>query len=204
MATEDSTGERTAQQRFGTMSRAASFLATQVLSHLNQEMCDFVARQDMVFIATADAQGACDSSFRAGATGFVYVLDQTTLAYPEYRGNGVFASIGNILENAHIGLLFLDFTRTTIGLHVNGRARVLTSQEALELPHVPSAMRNAVQVQGGRRPEAWVIIDVEQAYVHCAKHVPLMQRVDKHIAWGSDDETVKGGNFFAANSISRP
>ena len=200
----DSSGERAAQRRFGTMSRAASFSAAQVLDHLNQEMCDFITRQDMVFIASADAGGNCDSSFRAGAAGFINVLDRSTLAYPEYRGNGVFASIGNILENAHIGLLFLDFTRTTIGLHVNGRARVLTSREALVLPHVTSAMREAVHAHGGRRPEAWVVIDVEQAYVHCAKHVPLMQRLDKQIEWGTDDQSLKGGNYFKARSISRP
>jgi hypothetical protein len=41
-----------------------------------------------------------------------------------------------------------------------------------------------------------VTIGVEEAYIHCSKHVPLLQRLDKHIAWGTDDERLKGGNFF--------
>jgi hypothetical protein len=57
-------------------------------------------------------------------------------------------------------------------------------------------MLDAVHVKAGRRAEAWIFIDVEEAYVHCSKHVPLMKRVDKQIMWGTDDETVKGGNFF--------
>ena len=189
-------GEQAAQQQFGTSGRAAAFAASQRLNHLNSDMRAFIGRQDMVFIATSDAAGGCDCSFRAGSVGFVHVLDERTLAYPEYRGNGVWSSVGNLLENAHIGLLFLDFTRTTVGLHVNGGGRILTTQEILGLPHLPQAMRDAAQLTGGRRAETWVLVDVEEAYIHCSKHVPLMKRLDKHIAWGSDDENVKGGNCF--------
>ncbi len=120
-----SSAERQAQERFGTFGRATAFYSNQVLSRLNQSMQEFIARMEMAFIATADAHGNCDSSFRAGPPGFVQVLDDTTLAYPEYRGNGVLASVGNILENPHIGVMFIDYYQTTVGLHVNGRARVL-------------------------------------------------------------------------------
>jgi predicted pyridoxine 5'-phosphate oxidase superfamily flavin-nucleotide-binding protein len=196
MTRPGTSGERLAQERFGTPGRAEAFYANQMLSYLNQPMQDFITRMEMVFIATADATGNCDCSFRAGAPGFVQVLDEKTLAYPEYRGNGVLASVGNILENPHIGLIFLDYYQTTVGLHVNGRARVLDSNEAADLPHLPPAMTEAAQIKGGRRAEAWVIIGVEEAYIHCSKHVPLLQRLDKHIAWGTDDERLKGGNFF--------
>ena len=73
------------QQRFGTSARAAAFYANQMLDHLNPLMQQFIARQEMAFIATADASGACDCSFRAGTPGFVQVLDEKTVAYPEYR-----------------------------------------------------------------------------------------------------------------------
>ena len=63
----------------------------------------------MFFLATADGHGECDVSFRAGEAGFVHVLDEKILVYPEYRGNGVMASLGNITENPHAGLLFIDF-----------------------------------------------------------------------------------------------
>lgn len=191
-----SSGERRAQERFGTTGRAAGFYAKQMLNHLNQEMQQFIARMEMVFIATADARGECDCSFRAGAPGFVQVLDEKTLAYPEYRGNGVLASLGNILDNPHIGLIFLDYYQTTVGLHVNGTARVLDPSEAAGLPHLPAGMAEAAHIKGGRHPEAWIIIGVEEAYIHCSKHVPLLKRQDKQIAWGTDDDVAKGGNFF--------
>ena len=189
-------GVRRAQERFGTSGRATAFYSNQVLSRLNESMQEFIARMEMAFIATADAQGNCDSSLRAGPPGFVQVLDDTTLAYPEYRGNGVLASVGNILENPHIGVMFIDYYQTTVGLHVNGRARVLDPGEAASLPNLPPGMTDAAQMKGGRRAEAWILITVEEAYIHCSKHVPLLTRLEKQISWGTDDERLKGGNFF--------
>lgn len=191
-----SSGERQAQQRFGSSSRAAAFYANQMLDRMNPHMQQFIARQEMVFIATADASGACDCSFRAGTPGFVQVLDEKTLAYPEYRGNGVLASVGNILENPQVGMIFLDYYQSTVGLHVNGKARVLSPVEIAGLPRLPASMVEATRIKGGRRPEAWIVVDVEEAYIHCSKHVPLMKRQEKQIAWGTDDESVKGGDFF--------
>ena len=196
MNRSDISGEQRAQEQFGTAGRAAAFQANQVLDHLNGPMQQFITRQEMAFIATANTSGACDCSFRAGTRGFVSVLDEKTLVYPEYRGNGVLASVGNILENPHIGMIFLDYYLTTMGLHVNGKAHVLTPGEMEGMPHLPAGILESMQVKGGRRPEAWILVNVEEAYVHCSKHVPLMKRLDKHIAWGSDDEFVKGGDFF--------
>lgn len=191
-----SSGEQRAQERFGTSARATAFYAHQTLPYLNQQMQQFIARMEMVFIATADGKGACDCSFRAGEPGFVQVLDEKTLVYPEYRGNGVLASLGNIMENPHIGMIFPDFYQSTVGLHVNGSARVLNPTDTENLPHLSARIAEAAHVKGGRHPKAWVLIGVEEAYIHCSKHVPLLKRLDKHIAWGSDDEQAKGGNFF--------
>ena len=82
-------GEHDLQARYGTSARARSFYDHQVLDRLSEHMQAFVRRMDMVFIATADASGEADCSFRAGPPGFIGVLDDRTLAYPEYRGNGV-------------------------------------------------------------------------------------------------------------------
>jgi hypothetical protein len=93
-------------------------------------------------------------------------------------------------------MLFLDFTQTTIGLHVNGAARVLATEDVLNVPNLPPALLEAARIVQGRRAEAWIFVDVEEAYIHCSKHVPLMRCLDKAIAWGTDDETSKGGDFF--------
>jgi predicted pyridoxine 5'-phosphate oxidase superfamily flavin-nucleotide-binding protein len=198
MPRSEQSGEQQAQQRFGSTARAAVFHANQVLDHLNTRMQAFIARQEMLFIATANAAGACDCSFRAGTPGFVHVLGEKSLAYPEYRGNGVFASLGNLIENPRIGMIFLDFEQSTVGLHVNGQARILSPGEIQSLTTASPAMVEAAQTKGGRRPEAWVLVTVEEAYIHCSKHVPLMKRLDKRIAWGTDDESFKGGDFFKA------
>lgn len=198
-----SSGEQQAQRQFGTSTRAAAFYGNQMLDHLNQPMQAFIARQEMAFVATADAGGACDCSFRAGTPGFVRVLNEKTLAYPEYRGNGVLASVGNILENPHIGLIFLDYFQSTVGLHVNGGARVLSPEQIHTLPLLSERLRESGQSKTERRVEAWIVIDVEEAYIHCSKHVPLLKQLDKQIAWGTDDESAKGGDFFKVRSGPR-
>jgi len=70
------------------------------------------------------------SAFGRGG-GFRPRPHEKILVYPEYRGNGVMASLGNITENLHAGLLFVDFMRDKIGLHVNGAARILSNEELL-------------------------------------------------------------------------
>lgn len=147
-------------------------------------MAAFVAKMEMAFISTADADGECDSSLRAGSAGFLHVVDSRTLVYPEYRGNGVMASLGNIMENPHVGMLMLDFTEDLIGLHVNGSARIAPFEEFAEL---------AVE---DRKIERWVVVSVEEAYIHCRKHIPRMVPVDRIRDWGTDDVRRKGGDFF--------
>ena len=91
-----SDGERALQAQLGSTDRADRFYDDQVLDHLNPLMRSFVRRQRMFFLATADASGACDNTLRAGPPGFLSVLDSRTVAWPEFRGNGVMASMGNI------------------------------------------------------------------------------------------------------------
>ncbi|HEV3464693.1 MAG TPA: pyridoxamine 5'-phosphate oxidase family protein [Actinomycetota bacterium] len=184
-----SSGEHELQRQHQTQERANRFYRQQVLERLNERMIQFIGRQEMVWIATADAHGECDCSFRAGPPGFVQVLDDRTLRYPEYRGNGVMASLGNILENPHVGMVFLDFDRERIGLHVNGTARII------------EAGGNGVRP----RVERWVEVRVEEAYIHCRKHLPhLVKAVDQGRAWGTDDVRAKGGDYFGASCEPRP
>lgn len=196
-------GERILQERFETVARAAAFYKSQLLTYLNPQMIRFIHDQDMMFIATADAKGHCDCSFRSGSRGFVQVLGHARLAYPEYRGNGVMASLGNLVENPYIGIIFVDFFHSTIGLHVNGTARVLSNEAAIQDGAATADMLAAVEVKGGRRPECWVFVDVLEAYIHCSKHVPLLQKAEKHIEWGTDDEALKGGDYFQAKTSPR-
>lgn len=191
-----SQGERVLQKQYGSVDRANDFYDTQMRNHLNDRMVKLIERQEMMFIATSDAKGECDSSFRAGFPGFVVVLDDKTLIYPEYRGNGVYASLGNISENPHVGILFVDFFDSTIGLHVNGKAKVIDSEQMMQCVAAAETVFEPMQVVGRPQPERWVQVTVEEAYIHCAKHVPRLEKVEKKIHWGSDDDSHKGGRFF--------
>lgn len=195
-----SAGEHALQQWLGSTRRADRFYDEQVLDHLNPRMQEFVAEQEMFFLATADRHGECDNSFRAGPPGFLRVLDERTLLFPEYRGNGVHASLGNLQENPHVGLLLMDFLRARIGLHVNGSAEVHEDAEIrARHPDLP------VDPVPGRRAVLWVRVTVEEAYIHCAKHIPHLQKVPRGGSrdWGTDDVKRKGGDFFGSARDAR-
>lgn len=184
-----SRGEHVLQEQTGTASRAADF--NQVTGQLTPEMTEFISRMEMAFIATSDSTGECDCSFRAGPPGFMRVLSDRAVAYPEYRGNGVKASLGNILENPHIGIILVDFTQDLIGLHLNGAAQILdtgtmrTLDPGLPEPDAP-----------GRQPEHWVLTTVAEAYVHCSKHIPKLVPESRVRHWGTDNPRYKGGDYF--------
>jgi uncharacterized protein len=187
-----SRGEHILQDRYGTGDRAGQFYARQFSDQLTPTMMEFIGRMEMAFIATSDADGECDCSFRAGAPGFLRVLDDRTIAYPEYRGNGVMASLGNILENPHIGIFLADFTHDLIGLHVNGHAEIVTPARMRELDRdLPEPVTNA-----GRRPVQWVLVNVTEAYIHCSKHIPKLIPQSRVRHWGTDNPRYKGGDYF--------
>lgn len=187
-----SEGEHRLQEQYKTKERAQAFYEQQVRDYLNAPMREFIARQPMVFVATADGKGECDCSIRTGDPGFVQVLDAQTLLYPEYRGNGVLASLGNILENPHIGMIFVDFFQTTRGLHVNGYADIKSGEEARAI--FQDRGRAEPQHPVGKTPERWVIVRVEEAYIHCSKNIPHLQLVETPEEKGSDSGQDAG--FF--------
>jgi len=197
-----SDGEHELQEKCNTTSRANAFYRHQILGYLNPSMQAFVTKQEMMFIGTADRHGEADTSFRAGLAGFIRVLDEKTLAYPEYRGNGVMSSLGNISENPHVGLLFVDFTEK-IGLHVNGRARIVENDEFLRNASAAELTPEDIHPSTGRGPERWVVVSVVEAYIHCSKHIPRMQKIDEEIQWGTDDVRAKGGDYFRAKASPR-
>src|SRR4030095_6033465 len=164
-----SCGEHDLQERYGNRKGAEAFYKNQMLNYLNPQMRTFIARQEMFFLSTADGHGECDVSFRAGEAGCDHVLGEKILVYPEYRGNGVMASLGNIAENSHAGLLFVDFTRDKIGLHVNGAARIFSNEELLACPDISAALRADIAETGGRRPALCVLGPVGEGDIPCSK-----------------------------------
>jgi predicted pyridoxine 5'-phosphate oxidase superfamily flavin-nucleotide-binding protein len=116
-------GSRRLQDRFAT--RPLADRLVEVVAHTAFTDADraFIESRPMFFLATADADGRPDCSYKGGRPGFVRVVAPDTLAFPSYDGNGMFRSLGNVLVNPQVGLLFVDF-ESPKRLRVNGRATV--------------------------------------------------------------------------------
>ena len=121
------------------------------------------------------------------------MLDDRTLAYPEYRGNGVHASLGNISENGHVGLLMVDFVHDLIGLHVNGAARIVATTRSSP-PSIPRCRSSTTSADGARSAGSWS--RSTRPTSTAASTSPGWQRVHERRDWGTDDPGRKGGDYF--------
>jgi PPOX class probable FMN-dependent enzyme len=124
---------------------------------LNADCRDFIAHSPFLVMGTAGADGRCDVSPKGDAPGFVQVLDDHHLVIPDRLGNNRLDGLRNIVENDHVGLIFLIPGREDT-LRVNGRARIVRDETLLE--------RLAVN---GKRPVTALLVEVEQTFMHCAR-----------------------------------
>jgi uncharacterized protein len=127
------------------------------INFLDKHCKTLIARSPFILIATANRQGQCDVSPRGDAAGFVQVLDDNHLAIPDRPGNKRFDTIENILDNPHVGLLFI-IPGLQETLRVNGKAVIIQDDDVLENATVD-----------GKRPLFAIGVEVEQAFIHCAK-----------------------------------
>src|SRR6266850_1840245 len=114
-------GSRRMQDRFATRKLADRLVEVLTRNAFTDEDRAFIEGRPLFFLATADAEGRPECSYKGGLPGFVRVVDPRTLAFPSYDGNGMFKSLGNLLVNPQVGMLFIDF-ESPKRLRVNGRA----------------------------------------------------------------------------------
>jgi uncharacterized protein len=117
-------GMRELQDLRDTRRIADRLAAVTLRTQFSDEDRAFIERSRMFFVASADASGNPDCSYKGGVPGFVRVLDGSTLEIPDYDGNGMYRSWGNVLVNPRVGLLFLDF-EVPKRLRVNGQAEII-------------------------------------------------------------------------------
>jgi len=126
----------------------------------------FIEGLPYFFLATADAEGRPDCSFKGGAPGFVRITGPSEIAFPDYDGNGMFKSLGNIVANADVGLLFIAMHGRPQRLRINGTATVYREDPLL-----------------GRTVGAQLIVRVAARVIfpNCPRYIPDMQLVDPSV-----------------------
>lgn len=158
-------GMRQLQDARDTRAIADRLAGVTLHSAFTDEDREFIQRCPMFFIATADAHGHPDCSYKGGLPGFVRVQDERTLLIPDYDGNGMYRTWGNVLVNPHVGLLFVDFEHTK-RIRVNGTAQV-SHDETL-----------CAQFAGA----AFVIrVIAEKIFPNCPRYLHKMQLIEHSV-----------------------
>ncbi len=153
---------RKLQDRFDTRNLANAELSVIVHDQLSEHDKGFINTAEMFWLASVDPKGSPTVSYKGGAPGFVKILDDRTLLFPNYDGNGMYYSMGNVASTSQIGMLFMAFDRPA-RLRVQGKA-TLTDDKALV----------------GRFPGAQFAIQVNitALITNCPRYIPRMQRIE--------------------------
>lgn len=154
--------QRELQERFDTR-RLADRLDPGATDTIGPGQKDFIESRELFFLASADADGWPQCSYKGGDPGFVRVLDEHTVAFPLYDGNGMFLSAGNILANRKVGLLFVDLAGGS-RLRLNGEATVTDDDPLLQ--SFPGAL-------------LVVRVRVRQVFANCRRYVHTYELVER-------------------------
>ncbi len=155
--------QRELQDRFDTQRLADRLEESLVHDFFTPSEKAFVEARDMFFLATVDARGRANCSYKGGEPGFVRVTDEHTLAFPNYNGNGMYLSMGNVLQTAQVGMLFLDFENQQ-RMRVNGEARIEKDDPLM-----------------ADYPEAQFIVRVRarEVFPNCPRYIHKMQLIER-------------------------
>jgi len=159
-------GMRQLQQARDTRTIADRLNQVTVHTAFTDEDRQFIERCAMVFVATADGEGHPDCSYKGGLPGFVRMVDSTTLAIPDYDGNGMYRTWGNVLVNPNVGLLFVDFEQPK-RIRVNGTAELRQDDSLLQ--ECPGAV-------------FMVRVTARQIFPNCPRYIHKMQ-LQEHSAY---------------------
>lgn len=158
-------GHRRLQDRFDTRRLAERLDERIVHDRLTDKDREFIERLDMFFLATADGEGRPNCSYKGGDPGFVRALDERTVAFPSWDGNGMYLSAGNMLANAQVGMLFIDFERQH-RLRLNGTASIDERDPLLnEYPGAQLVVR----------------VRIREVFPNCPRYIHKLQAVERSI-----------------------
>jgi predicted pyridoxine 5'-phosphate oxidase superfamily flavin-nucleotide-binding protein len=154
--------QRELQARFDTTALADRLEQTIVVDRMDQAHTDFIQSRDFFFLSTVDSTGMPTVSYKGGAIGLVTAVNDQTLAFPSYDGNGMHLSMGNVLDTGRVGLLFIDF-ETPRRVRIQGSASIDENDPMLR--DYPGA-------------KLIVRVAVEQAFRNCARYIHKQTRAE--------------------------
>jgi predicted pyridoxine 5'-phosphate oxidase superfamily flavin-nucleotide-binding protein len=178
---------RELQDRFDTRRLADRIEERLVVDHIGDADRAFIESRDMFFLATTDAEGLPSCSYKGGDPGFVRVVDARTIAFPNFDGNGMFLSMGNVLQTRKVGLLFIDFENPR-RLRLSGEASISLDDPWLaDCPEAQFIVRIAVTQVFPNCPRyihKYTLVERSSYVPHagCATPVPSWKKSD----WASD------------------
>jgi predicted pyridoxine 5'-phosphate oxidase superfamily flavin-nucleotide-binding protein len=178
---------RELQDRFDTRRLADRIEERLVVDHIGDADRAFIESRDMFFLATTDAEGLPSCSYKGGDPGFVRVVDAHTIVFPNFDGNGMFLSMGNVLQTRKVGLLFIDFEKPR-RLRLSGEASIALDDPWLaDCPEAQFIVRIAVTKVFPNCPRyihRYALIERSSYVPHagCATPVPNWKKSD----WASD------------------
>lgn len=151
------------QDRFDTRRLADRLEERIVLAAIDEEDKQFIESRDMFFLATVDSRGFPNCSYKGGDPGFVRVVDPRTIVFPNYDGNGMYLSMGNIRQGHQVGLLFIDWEQPQ-RLRLNGEATI--EERAPELVLFPEA-------------QFLVRVAVREVFANCPRYIHQLKLVKR-------------------------
>lgn len=154
---------RSLQDRHDTRRLADRLAEVKVHDRFTEADREFIEARDMFFLATVDASGQPTCSYKGGPPGFVTVVDATTLAFPNYDGNGMYLSTGNIAQTGRVGVLFIDFDRAR-RMRVDGAAQIALDHDLID--RYPGA-------------QFLVLVHAESIYPNCPRYIHRLELVER-------------------------
>lgn len=150
------------QKSFQTVDLADRLEDMIVKSFLDEKDKSFIQSREMFFLSTVDRSGRPTVSYKGGPCGFISILDDRTIAFPSYDGNGMFYSMGNISATAQVGILFIDF-ETPHRMRMQGAASIDLSDTLIE-----------------DHPKADLIVRVkiERTWINCPRYIPKYKKIE--------------------------
>lgn len=158
-----STDSRALQDRYDTRRLADRLAEVKVHDRFTPEDRRFIESLDMFFLATVGALGQPTCSYKGGDPGLVTVVDDRTLAFPNYDGNGMYLSTGNVSQTGAVGLLFIDFQRQR-RIRVDGVAELV--------PHHPLLAKY-------REAQFLILVEARSIYPNCPRYIHRYQLVER-------------------------